>query len=250
MTTLPLQQSMERVRSRLRRRRLERRLKNFDEDARMAMLRAKPHTMLSPNKLFALIEAVRYVHRYGVSGAIVECGVWRGGAMLAAAITLTQLGGADRDFYLYDTFSGMTEPTEKDSLIAGGTDPREQFRLTQTGPDSSDWCRAGLEEVKENLTSTGYDGRRFFTIQGKVEDSIPATLPTEIAVLHLDTDWYESTKHELVHLFPRLVPKGVLIVDDYHFWSGVREAVDEYLAESNISIFLMSVENCVVGVRT
>ena len=232
-----------------RRRRLERRLKSFDEEARSTLLRAQPYTMLSPNKLFVLIDAVRYVHRYAITGTVVECGVWRGGAMMAAALTFKQLGVADRTFYLYDTFTGMTKPTDKDKPIYGGADPQEKFYLTQTGADSSDWCLADLEEVGQTLADTGYDRQRFVTVQGKVEDTIPGTLPDEIAILHLDTDWYESTMHEMVHLFPRLVPNGVLIVDDYYHWSGVREAIDRYLAESKIPMFLIKVDNSVVGVR-
>lgn len=241
---------VENARKHRRRRRLERRLKTLDEESRATLLEVEPYTMLSVNKLFALIEAVRYVQRCDIPGAVVECGVWRGGAMMAAAITLKHLGIADRDFYLYDTFSGMTEPTHKDRHIHGGPEPRETFHKTRTGPSSSDWCLASLEEVEQNLARTGYNVSRFVTVQGRVEDTLPDTLPAEIAILHLDTDWYESTRHEMVHLFPRLVPKGVLIVDDYHYWSGVRDAVDEYLAEYRIPIFLMTVENSVVGVRT
>ena len=240
---------LDRVGNRRRRRRLERRHENFDEEALTTLSRVKPYTMLSPNKLFVLIDAVRYVHRHAIPGAVVECGVWRGGAMMAAAMTFAQLGIEDRNFYLYDTFDGMTKPTDKDNLIYGGADPQEIFKQTRTGVDSSDWCRASVEEVKQNLVETGYDSRRLMTVQGRVEDTIPDTLADEIAILHLDTDWYESTRHEMVHLFPRLVPKGVLIIDDYHYWSGVRDAVDEYLTESKVPIFLMKVDNCVAGVR-
>jgi hypothetical protein len=64
-----------------------------------------------------------------------------------------------------------------------------------------------------------------------VEDTIPSHAPEQIAVLRLDTDWYESTKHELFHLFPRLSKNGILIVDDYGCWAGSRKAVDEYFAD-------------------
>ena len=144
----------------------------------------------------------------------------------------------------------MTEPDERDLSIDGKTDPREIFRRTQTGPDSSDWCLAGLEEVEKNLATTGYDPERFVAVSGKVEDTLPANLPEEIAILRLDTDWYESTKHEMEHLFPRLVPGGVLIVDDYYAWSGSRLAVDEYLNSAEIPMFLTSVGSSVVGVKT
>ena len=53
-------------------------------------------------------------------------------------------------------------------------------------------------------------------------------MPERIALLRIDTDWYESTRHELVHLYPRLSPGGVLIIDDYGHWQGARKAVDEY----------------------
>ena len=67
--------------------------------------------------------------------------------MMAAAMTFAQLGIEDRNFYLYDTFAGMTKPTDKDNLIYGGADPQEKFKQTRTGVDSSDWCRASVEEV-------------------------------------------------------------------------------------------------------
>jgi hypothetical protein len=78
---------------------------------------------------------------------------------------------------------------------------------------------------------------------GKVEDTIPADIPEKIALLRLDTDWYESTKHELIHLFPRLQKGGVLIIDDYGFWKGARKAVDEYFAENNIQILLNRIDD-------
>ena len=220
-----------------RKRRVQKRISNYDEDIREIILKVHDHTMISFNKLYSFIEAVRYVNRWQIPGAIVECGVWRGGAIMAAALTLEQLGVTDRTFYLYDTFCGMPEPSEHDSRLGGSVNPHEKFRLLQTGPDSSDWCRASLDEVKQNLATIQYDINQFKFVEGKVEETIPGTLPDEIAILRLDTDWYESTKHEMIHLFPRLVSKGVLIVDDFHTWSGSKKAVDEYLATANVPIF-------------
>ena len=75
-------------------------------------------------------------------------------------------------------------------------------------------------------------------VQGMVEETIPAGAPEKIALLRLDTDWYESTHHEMVHLFPRISDGGVLIIDDYGHWAGARRAVDEYFHEHNIAILL------------
>ena len=80
------------------------------------------------------------------------------------------------------------------------------------------------------MASTGYPPDRVRYVKGPVERTIPDRLPGgPIALLRLDTDWYESTRHELLHLFPLLSPGGVLIIDDYGHWSGARKAVDEYL---------------------
>ena len=143
----------------------------------------------------------------------------------------------------------MPEPSEHDShLWKPSVSPQELFRLRKTGPDSSDWCRASLNEVRQNLATTQYDLNRFKLVEGKVEETIPGTLPDEIAILRLDTDWYESTKHEMIHLYPRLVSKGVLIVDDYYTWSGSKKAVDEYLAAANVPIFL-PIEREFIGIK-
>jgi hypothetical protein len=60
--------------------------------------------------------------------------------------------------------------------------------------------------------------------------------------LRLDTDWYESTKHELTHLFPKLIQNGILIIDDYGHWEGCRKATDEYFEEKNIKIMLNRID--------
>jgi len=130
--------------------------------------------------------------------------------------------------FLYDTFEGMPEPTQKDVSFDGI--PAAQ-QLTEVRRAVGSWCYASLEDVKANVISTGYPASRCHFIQGKVEETIPSRLPGQIAVLRLDTDWYESTKHELIHLFPLLNPKGVLIVDDYGHWAGARKAVDEFFLD-------------------
>jgi len=80
-------------------------------------------------------------------------------------------------------------------------------------------------------------------IKGRVEETIPNAAPEQIALLRLDTDWYESTRHELIHLFPRLTHGGVLIIDDYGYWQGARKAVDEYIEENKLSILLARIDS-------
>jgi len=152
-------------------------------------------------------------------------------------LTLKHLGFEDRELFLYDTFTGMTKPGEID-VSSSGKPALNEFSKRKTSEDSSTWCLSSLDEVKENLFSTFYPQEKIHFIEGKVEETIPNHIPEQIAILRLDTDWYESTKHELIHLFPRLQPNGVLIIDDYGHWQGARKAVDEYIAENNICILL------------
>lgn len=188
--------------------------------------RVEPYTMTPPGRVAALVEAVRYTERRGLEGAYVECGVWRGGSMMAVALTLKHLGRADRDLYLFDTFEGMTAPTAADVDIAGASQEDAWRRDPGMKATSVD-----VDEVRRAMHSTGHDPDRVHLVKGPVEETLPRFAPAHIALLRLDTDWYESTRHELETLYPLLVPGGVLVVDDYGHFEGARRAVDEYFAE-------------------
>ena len=191
--------------------------------------RVEPYTMTPPERVAALIDAVTYIVRHGIRGAFVECGVWRGGSMMAAAITLERLGERDRDLFLFDTFEGMTMPTEVDVEVTGTPQLDEWHR--NPGMPGTD---VSVEEVRRAMSLTGYDPGRIRFVKGEVEETLPERAPGEVALLRLDTDWYESTRHELETLYPRLVPGGVLVIDDYGHYEGARKAVDEYLADHRI----------------
>jgi len=210
----------------------------LDDDDRATVRAVEPYTMTSPERIVAVCDAVRYVCRHGIDGAIVECGVWRGGSMRAAARTLLSLGVTDRDLFLYDTFEGMTEPTPADVDRHGRSATRWMTRYGTTESGASRWCSASVDDVRTNMASGGYPIERCTLVPGPVEKTIPGVTPDRIAILRLDTDWYESTAHELEHLFPRLAPGGVLIVDDYGHWQGARRAVDEYLDRTAVPLLL------------
>ena len=132
----------------------------------------------------------------------------------------------------------------------GGRHPRQLGRDRQRTKDDQRLtvARAPLDDVRHTLACSGYPAERVHYVVGKVEDTVPGTMPDAIALLRLDTDWYESTLHELVHLFPRLVPGGVLIVDDYGYWQGCRKAVDEYFRDAPILLSFVD-DTGVVGVK-
>jgi hypothetical protein len=189
----------------------------------------KPFTISTYESIAALVDAVQYVSRNAVPGAILECGVWKGGFMMAAALALRETHDL-RDLYLFDTFSGMTAPTNKD-VDHQGVQAVDKYEPAIAG-DHVDWCYAKLGDVQRNLASTGYPQDRCHFVRGDVLETLPSEAPSEIAILHLDTDWYESTLHELHHCYPRLSAGGVLIIDDYGHWRGCQKAVDEFFADS------------------
>jgi O-methyltransferase len=213
---------------------------DFDEVDVELCRRVGPYTMTTPPRLYALARAVEYVAGRRIPGALVECGVWRGGSMMAVALTLLRLGITDRDLYLYDTFAGMTPPTDADLKPSG---ERAADLLAEEARDSDVWAIASLEEVREAVLGIGYPEERIHFVQGPVEETLPASAPDEIALLRLDTDWYASTKHELLHLYPRLAPAGVLILDDYGYWQGARRAVDEYVGGLDAPLLLNRIDH-------
>jgi O-methyltransferase len=179
----------------------------------------------------SLLQAIRYLNDRAIGGDIVECGVWRGGVMLLAK-ALCEGSPLSRNFYLFDTFAGMSEPTDADITRDGrsAVGLYDQYRK----PTHSEWCYASLEDVRENFRTNGLLDSSVMFVKGKVEETLrdPKNLPKSIALLRLDTDFYESTKTELEVLYPRLVPGGVLIIDDYGHWQGARKATDEYFQGS------------------
>jgi O-methyltransferase len=199
--------------------------------------------------MYALYRAVEHVVRRDLPGDLVECGVYRGGSAMMMAMALLHFGcRRRRKIYLYDTYEGMSPPTEKDRNVLGG-DARE---MLGEGPRDTNpvWAYGALEDVRRNMGQTGYDPNLLVYVKGMVENTLPGTRPGSISLLRLDTDWYESTRHELIHLYPRLASGGILILDDYGHWQGARKAVDEYLGQIPAPILLHRTDLAVrVGVK-
>lgn len=201
-------------------------------------------TAASVERLYALYTALRYLVARGVDGDIVECGVWRGGNCMLAGLALQHLGDSDRRIWLYDTFSGMAEPSERDRDVYGGKalDMRGQ-QFTAEGRPTPFQFVASREQVAANMETTGFPAERTVYVEGRVEDTLPARRPDRLALLRIDTDWYESTAHAMRHLYPLLAPGGVLLLDDYGDWPAVREAVHEVLAEQREELLLHRIDN-------
>ena len=191
--------------------------------------KAAPFTMTSVERMYALHTAVRHVVAQGIPGDFVECGVWRGGSAMMIAQTLAQLGETSRRLHLFDTFAGMTRPEDVDRRGKDGSETLSRWEEFQRD-DHNEWAYAPLDEVKTNMATTRLPAASIVYVEGEVETTLPDQAPDAIALLRLDTDWYRSTAHELEHLYPRLSPGGILIIDDYGSFEGAKKAVDEYFA--------------------
>jgi hypothetical protein len=210
--------------------------------------RVEPYTMTSAARIASVCAAVEYVTRNAIAGDVVECGVWRGGSIMAAALALQHHGDTSRNLHLFDTFEGLPEPGEFDREAGTGRSARTLW--ADATADSPMRAIASLDDVRANLASVGYPSERIRFVQGKVESTIPSHAPGEIAILRLDTDWYESTRHELEHLYPRIARLGVLIIDDYGYWEGARKAVDEYVAANRLPLFLHRIDEGRIAIKT
>ncbi|MGA7384846.1 MAG: TylF/MycF/NovP-related O-methyltransferase [Methylocella sp.] len=211
-------------------------LVDFEPWQKEIILSVQPFTMTGVQRVAALVHTVCYLSQNRVPGAIVECGVWRGGSMMAVARCLSKLGDINRELWLYDTFEGMPPPLADDVRHDG------RPAAVEFAQGDLDFCKVGLEDVRANLFDTNYPINRIHFVHGKVEDTMPSSLPGEIALLRLDTDWYSSTKHEMRHLFPLLHRDGALIIDDYGYYEGARKAVDEYFSENGVAPYLHRID--------
>jgi hypothetical protein len=226
---------------------LQRRLPDASEPELNIIQRVQACTMTSPERLTGLMRAVQHIRKHQIEGAVVECGVWRGGSIMAIALQLlSRLSSVDHDrtgidprhLWLFDTFEGMTPPDQRDIDWSGNLATELLHDSDDPSAADSVWCLSHLETVRENVASTGYPADYIHYVEGPVEKTLQSAETGPIALLRLDTDWYESTHCELQHLFPRLVSGGILIVDDYGHWQGCRRAVDEYFSKHDIRIFL------------
>lgn len=206
-----------------------------------------PFTMTTNQRLWNLVNAVRYVIDADIPGDFVECGVWRGGSVMAIANALMGRGVTNRKIWLYDTFQGMTPPTAYDIETSSGHLAEKLLRATKPGDGDNVWAQASRSDVESNVRSTGYPWSHFRFVEGDVAQTLLHQQPESIALLRLDTDWYESTRAELTQLYPLLVPGGVCILDDYGHWDGARIAVDEYFDQNPPRPFLNVID---FGART
>jgi hypothetical protein len=206
----------------------------------------KPHTITSSNgpvPLWVLYKSLEYIVKNKIPGDIAECGVWNGGSMLLAAMTLMHFGDTSRRIFLYDTFAGMPKPDEIDKRWDGVPALSTWENYTAHGKP---WGYGGtVDIVRDVMRASAYPDDKLIFVEGMVEDTLPGTRAEQLSLLRLDTDLYKSTYHELVHLYPTLASGGILIIDDYGYFQGARAATDQYIQENSLRVFLSRIDDSV-----
>ena len=178
----------------------------------------KNYTMISIERIKNLVDAVTTVNTQNIEGSLVECGVWKCGALGVMSLTDKKFGG-NRKVFGFDSFEGLPSPKEID------------------GEQAKEWdglLKVTVQEAEENLATMGASAT---LIKGLFSETLKASRDKveKIAILRLDGDWYESTMTCLDSLYDLVVPGGYIIIDDYGHWQGCRQATDDFRAKNSIT---------------
>ncbi|CAN2045681.1 O-methyltransferase [Candidatus Magnetomoraceae bacterium gMMP-13] len=198
-----------------------------------------PYTMLGEKRLFSLFSLAKHICLEDIPGNFVECGVAAGGSTALLAAVIKKYSKRTRWLYAFDSFEGMPTPTEKDKDNKG------------VDAESTGWgsgtCAAPEESVKKVCTKLGvWDIVK--TVKGYFESTLPQMRNKAgmIAFLHMDGDWYESTKTVLQNLYDNVADDGFIQVDDYGYWEGCRKAVHEFESSKKIHFKLNQIDDSAV----
>lgn len=187
------------------------------------------HTMLGMKRLQNIEDLAINIIRDNIPGDLCECGVWRGGATILMAGILEWHGDTQRKVWACDSFAGVPAPS-----------PEYPQDRNMTFHQHKDYLSASIDEVREAFDRYGL-GHRFSPVVGLFRDSLPGPIE-QLALLRCDGDLYESTWQILDALYPKVVPGGYVIVDDYGNIPPCHEAVDRYRAENGIDAPMHTVD--------
>jgi O-methyltransferase len=177
------------------------------------------YTMIKPPRLRLLYELSKKIDEEKLEGAIVECGVYKGGS--AAVMVIAQRKPLTRDIWLFDSFEGLPPPSNND-----GAFERENYY--------KGWCEGHVEDVEDIWKKLELPREQLHIVKGWFQDTFPTVSIPKIALLHVDADWYESVNDSLQKFYQSVVPGGYIEFDDYGSWEGCKKAVDEFFTTHNI----------------
>ncbi len=174
------------------------------------------YTMLSEARLYSLFCHAKEICVQNRPGNFVECGVAAGGSSALLACVIKKHSRRPRRLFSFDSFEGMPAPTAED---------RHQGQAAEATGWGTGTCSAPESSLRRICTELGvWD--IVTPVSGYFQDTLPGMRDKigMIALLHLDGDWYESTRAILNNLYDRVLDDGFLQVDDYGHWEGCRKA--------------------------
>jgi len=202
--------------------------RSFLKSFRMMRLvyRVRGYTAVFVPRLVALYKLSEEINQSSVAGDIVECGVYNGGSAAIMA-SLCEKSPVNRNVWLFDSFEGLPKPTDKDGDEAAAYEG---------------WCHGDLSKVKEVLRKLCIPEFRVHIVKGWFHNTFPKVEIPEIAILHIDADWYESVKLCLEKFYDSVQPGGYIVLDDYGDWEGCRIATDEFLKKRGLNVKLVQID--------
>ena len=203
---------------------------NKKESSKLSLIdKLLPYTMGGPIALLSTLDIVAMAEKKGVEGDLVECGVAKGGC--AAMMALVSRGfGSRRKLWLFDSYEGLPDPTEKDFVNGKAGE--------MIGPLLKGMLVGTMDQVEYLMfDKCGLPRKEVVMVKGWFQDTLPPAKKTigKIAVLRLDGDWYESTKCCLDNLYDNVSSGGFVIIDDYATCYGSERAVTEFLHKRKIT---------------
>jgi O-methyltransferase len=192
-----------------------------------------PYTMLGIERLRTLRRFAEQIDQEGIPGDVVECGTCNGGsaAIMAQVAATSSLA---RHIYLFDSFEGLPPAGDKDGARAQG----------YTG-----LCRGAMDRVRAVLQALQVPLERVTLVKGWFDQTVPSSEVGRIALLHLDTDWYESLHVCLENLYDRVEPGGFVVLDDYGYWEGCRRAWHDFAESRALNVTLTPIDHTAVYFR-
>lgn len=194
-----------------------------------------PYTMGGWKALENAYNVVAHIEKNKIPGVIIECGVAEGGTAAMMALSSRALGEENRDFWFFDSYEGLPEPTSEDYE---GTKAGEYVQPLAAGS-----CLGTIEQVSELLfDKLCLPKDKLTLVKGWFQDTVPLYRDKvgSIAILRLDGDWYESTKIPLENFYSHISPGGCIIIDDYATCFGSKKATDEFINDNLIDTYLHS----------
>lgn len=203
----------------------------------------RPISTMSTSRIKNIMSAIEHIETKNIPGDVVECGVYMGGNISLCVNELYEKN-SNKLFYAFDTFKGVPkkEITNIDTIIStNGIKTNES--VIKYYDENEKWCYCDLNTVKENIQTTlkklnnnneNYLNIKF--IEGSVLDTIPKNLPDKISFILLDMDISKPTEHVLPYIWERMSIGGILQIDDYNSFNGIKNVINEFFSDKFVYI--------------